>query len=142
MDSEATVRSATCSGDGTKDHGIRGLVFILSGPSGVGKDAIRAQLKAENFPITFCVTATSRSPRPGEIDGVHYRFISVEDFEQLERRGHLLEHAIVHGRHYGVPLEHVQEGLELGLDLFITVDVQGGETIRQKLINEIGRAHV
>ncbi|MFN0074314.1 MAG: guanylate kinase [Chloroflexota bacterium] len=111
----------------------QGLIFILSGPSGVGKDAIRAQLQAEDFPITFCVTATSRVPRPSEIDGVHYRFLKVEDFESMEQAGELLEHAMVHGRHYGVPLRHVSEGLRQGKDVLITVDVQGGETVRRKL---------
>lgn len=116
-----------------QDTIVSGRVFILSGPSGVGKDAIRAQLQAECFPITFCVTATSRAPRPGEVDGVHYHFITVEEFERLELGGELLEHAIVHGRHYGVPLRHVRDGLARGIDMFITVDVQGGETIRRKL---------
>ena len=137
MDQEAPVRTVeTASGTATGAR-ASGLVFILSGPSGVGKDAIRAQLQKEDFPITFCVTATSRVPRPGEIDGVHYRFITVEDFETMEASGDLLEHAIVHGRHYGVPLRHVREGLEVGKDLFVTVDVQGGETVRRKLSRAI-----
>lgn len=112
----------------------RGLIFILSGPSGVGKDAIRARLQEQGFPITFCVTATSRAPRPGEVHGTHYYFITEGDFEDMERRGELLEHAQVHGRHhYGIPLRHVREGLSRGQDLFVTVDVQGGETVRRKL---------
>jgi guanylate kinase len=115
----------------------RGLVFILSGPSGVGKDTIRAGLKSQSFPISFCVTATTRAPRPNEIDGIHYRFITVERFLELEREGQLLEHAIVHGRHYGVPLSEVRQGLAANHDLFVTVDVQGGDTVRQRLPDAI-----
>src|SRR5262245_19316210 len=131
MDHAASDRpgeSATSTATGAR---VSGLVFILSGPSGVGKDAIRAQLQAEGFPISFLVTATSRSPRPGEIDGVHYHFIKVEDFDRMEVAGELLEHALVHGRHYGVPARHVRAGLAAGRDVFITVDVQGGETVRR-----------
>jgi guanylate kinase len=133
MDQEAPVKSAEVASSAVAGARAKGLVFILSGPSGVGKDAIRAQLQDEGFPITFCVTATSRAPRPYEIDGVHYRFIQIEDFDRMEASGELLEHAIVHGRHYGVPLRHVRDGLEAGRDVFITVDVQGGETVRRKL---------
>ena len=137
MDQEAPVRSAQVASSAVAGARARGLVFILSGPSGVGKDAIRAQLQEEQFPITFCVTATSRPPRPYEIDGVHYRFLQIEDFDRMEATGELLEHAIVHGRHYGVPMRHVRDALEAGQDVFITVDVQGGETVRRKLTRAI-----
>jgi guanylate kinase len=137
MDQDSPVRSAEAASAAVAGARAKGLVFILSGPSGVGKDAIRAQLQEEGFPITFCVTATSRHPRPYEIDGVHYRFIQVEDFDRMEAAGELLEHAMVHGRHYGVPLRHVRDGLAAGQDVFITVDVQGGETVRRKLVQAI-----
>jgi guanylate kinase len=137
MDHEAPASSAEVKNSAVAGARAGGLVFILSGPSGVGKDAIRAQLQDEAFPITFCVTATSRAPRPYEIDGVHYRFLRAEDFDRMEASGELLEHAIVHGRHYGVPLRHVRDGLAAGQDVFITVDVQGGETVRGKLIRAI-----
>jgi guanylate kinase len=137
MDHEAPAKAAAATTSAVAGARAKGLVFILSGPSGVGKDAIRAKLQDEGFPITFCVTATSRAPRPYEIDGVHYRFIQVEDFDRMEEAGELLEHAIVHGRHYGVPLRHVREGLAAGQDVFITVDVQGGETVRGKLSRAI-----
>jgi guanylate kinase len=137
MDHDASVRSVEVTSSTAAEARITGLVFILSGPSGVGKDAIRAQLQAESFPITFCVTATSRAPRPGEIDGVHYRFLQLDDFDRMETSGELLEHALVHGRHYGVPIQEVRDGLAAGRDVFITVDVQGGETVRRKLSRAI-----
>ncbi len=112
---------------------MRGIVFILSGPSGVGKDAIRDRLKQEDFPITFCVTATTREPRPGEVHGVHYLFVSEDEFTRMEQRNELLERAVVHGQRYGIPRSQVRDGLERGLDLLITVDVQGGATLRREL---------
>jgi len=108
-------------------------VFVLSGPSGVGKDSVARYLQAEGFPLSTCVTATTRNQRPGEVHGVNYYFLSVEEFERMRRDDELLEYAVVHGKYYGVPLMSVREGLRAGDDLLLTVDVQGAATVRNKM---------
>jgi guanylate kinase len=111
----------------------RGRVFILTGPSGVGKDTVTNALKAGQFPLSFCVTATTRPPRSGEHNGVHYFFYSADEFERMRAADELLEWAQVHENMYGIPRWQVRDGLRRGQDIMITVDVQGGETLRRKL---------
>jgi guanylate kinase len=117
----------------TSAERVSGLVFVLSGPSGVGKDSVARQLKSEGFPLAYCVTATTRRQRPGEVHGTHYYFLGVDEFERMRRDDQLIEYAVVHGNYYGVPLMSVREGLRLGKDLLLTVDVQGATTVRMKL---------
>jgi guanylate kinase len=112
---------------------IRGRVFILSGPSGVGKDSLTNELKRQRFPLGYCITATTRRPRESEVDGVHYLFMDVPAFEKMRESDELLEWAVVHDNNYGIPRWQVREGLRQGDDIMITVDVQGGETLRRKL---------
>lgn len=112
---------------------IRGRVFILSGPSGVGKDSVTNELKRQQFPLGYCVTATTRLPRQGEEHGKHYFFLPEEEFLRMQASDELLEWAVVHGNHYGIPRWQVRERLHGGNDIMITVDVQGGETLRRKL---------
>lgn len=119
------------------EDAVTGLVFVLSGPSGVGKDSLTSLLKEERFPLQFCVTATTRPPRPGEVHAQHYFFLSEAEFRGLEARDELLEHAVVHGNQYGIPVRQVREGLRKGQDLLITVDTQGARTLRQRLPNAI-----
>lgn len=114
-----------------------GLVFILSGPSGVGKDTITKFLRTEGFPLGYCVTATTRPPRPGEIEGLHYHFLGDKEFAALLAAGGLLEHAEVHGRNYGIPVENLRTALRAGQDVMVTPDVQGAATLRGKLENAI-----
>ena len=114
-----------------------GRVFILSGPSGVGKDTITQYLKADGFPLGYCVTATTRRRRPGEVDGVHYYFLTDEQFDALRERGGLLEHAVVHGKQYGIPVEGMRRALRDGNDVLVPPDVQGAATLRAKLPNAI-----
>lgn len=107
------------------------LLVVLSGPSGSGKDAVRDLLMAWRLPFHFAVTATTRPKRPGEVDGVDYRFISEAEFDRLEAAGGLIEHAIVYGQRKGVPRSEVVEPLAAGRDVIARVDVQGAATLRQ-----------
>ena len=112
---------------------VRGRVFILSGPSGVGKDSVTNELKRQGFPLSYCVTVTTRSRREGEFEGVDYFYIDESTFARMRDRDELLEWAFVHENNYGIPRWQVREGLRRGNDIMITVDVQGGETLRRKL---------
>jgi guanylate kinase len=107
------------------------LLIVLSGPAGVGKDAVLNRLKVMRYPLYFVVTATDRAPRPNEIDGVDYFFVTTAEFQRLEREGELLEHALVYGQHKGVPKHQVREALAAGQDVIMRVDVQGAATVRQ-----------
>ena len=107
------------------------LLVVLSGPSGVGKDAALAGLKKLDRPWHFVVTATTRPPRPNERDGVDYIFLDTETFLGMRDRGELLECAEVYGRWYGVPRSQVTQGLQAGRDVILKVDVQGAETVRR-----------
>jgi guanylate kinase len=109
----------------------RPRVFIISGPSGVGKDAVIEQLR-ERFPDAFfAVTATTRERRPGEIDGVHYFFLGEEDFRERLAEGEFLESATVYGNLYGVLKGPVRAALARGQDVFLKVDVQGAAEIER-----------
>lgn len=110
-----------------------GLLFVLSGPSGVGKDAAIARLKETGFSIYHVITATSRRPRPGEIDGVHYFFHDPQDFTGMLQRGELLESAIIAGNRYGTPRTWVREQLALGHDVLLKIDVQGARQVKGRL---------
>lgn len=106
------------------------LLIVVSGPAGVGKDSLIQRMKERGQPVHFVVTATDRPPRPSEVHGVDYFFLTTEDFLQLEREQELLEHATVYGQHKGVPKQQVREALASGKDAIMRVDVQGAATIR------------
>jgi guanylate kinase len=107
------------------------LLVVLSGPSGVGKDAALAKLKELDRPWHFAVTATTRARRPGERDGVDYIFLDNDAFLEMKDREQFLECAKVYHRWYGVPRSQVQYGFEAGKDVILKVDVQGAETVRK-----------
>ena len=107
------------------------LLVVLSGPSGVGKDAALAALRELHRPWQFVVTATTRPRRPGERYGVDYIFLDLDTFLGMKERGEFLECAEVYGRWYGVPCNQVREGLKAGKDVILKVDVQGAETVRK-----------
>lgn len=112
-------------------------IYIISGPSGVGKDAVIEQLR-DVFPLAqYVVTATTRPMRQGEIDGVHYKFMTREDFEAGLEANAFIENALVYDNHYGVPKEPIQEGLEQNRDVIIKVDVKGAATLRRLIPNTI-----
>jgi guanylate kinase len=106
------------------------LLIVISGPSGVGKDSVIAELKERDLPLHFVITATSRPPRPDEEHGVDYFFVSEEEFEEMIERGDLLEYAVVYDQYKGIPKAQVRKGLESGKHVVMRVDVQGAETVR------------
>lgn len=103
---------------------------MLTGPSGAGKDSVLARLKSLGLPYYFAITATTRPPREGEVDGVNYHFVSLERFGEMLDRGELLEHAIVYGRRYGVPKAPIRKALAEARDVIFRTDVQGARHIR------------
>ena len=107
------------------------LLVVISGPSGVGKDAAIEELKKRDRPWHFVTTATTRAPRPGERDGVDYIFLDEGTFLDMRSKGQLLESAQYSGRWYGVPRSQVEDALEAGKDVFLKIDVQGADTFRQ-----------
>ena len=107
------------------------LLVVISGPSGVGKDAVLAELKKLPHPWHFAVTATTRPPRPGEQDGIDYIFLDTDTFRQMQESDQLLECAQVYNRWYGVPRSQVRQGFAAGRDVILKIDVQGAATVRQ-----------
>ena len=111
----------------------RGLLIVLSGPSGVGKGTVRKELFSQaNTNYEYSISMTTRNPREGEVDGVDYFFKSRAEFEELIEQGGLLEHAEFVGNYYGTPLAYVNETLDAGRDVFLEIEVQGAKQIREK----------
>lgn len=108
----------------------RGLMLVLSSPSGAGKSSIAHGLLAADAGLQMSVSVTTRPPRPGEIDGRDYSFASVEAFAALADSGRLLEHAVVFGNRYGTPREPVEAALAAGSDVLFDVDWQGAQQLR------------
>ena len=109
------------------------LFIVISGFSGVGKDATLDKMKKVGFPFHYVVTATTRPKRPGEKDGVDYHFLSEDKFRQMIKTNQFLEWAKVYGNYYGVPKREIEEALRQGQDTIVKVDVQGAATIKQIL---------
>jgi guanylate kinase len=109
------------------------LLIVLSGPSGVGKDAVLVRMRELGHPFHYVVTATTRAQRAGEKDGVDYYFLPPEEFQQMKVKGQLLEWAEVYGNYYGVPREEITQALSKGIDVIMKVDVQGAATIKKIL---------
>lgn len=107
------------------------LLIVISGPSGVGKDATLQALKKRNLPLHFVITATTRSPREGEVNGVDYFFYSREEFEALIAEDELIEHALVYDDYKGIPKEQIRQAMDSGLDVILRVDVQGAAALRK-----------
>ena len=105
--------------------------MVLSGPSGVGKDAALTELKKFDRPWHFVVTATTRPQRPGEREGVDYIFLDHGTFSAMKDRSEFLECAQVYGRWYGVPRSQVLQGFQEGKDVILKIDVQGADTVRR-----------
>ena len=110
----------------------RGLLIVLSGPSGVGKGTVRAAIfSKEEQKFVYSISATTRLPRTGETDGVDYFFKTREEFEQMIQNKQLLEYAEYVGNYYGTPLEYVENTLAKGKDVFLEIDVQGAIQVRE-----------
>jgi guanylate kinase len=106
------------------------LLIVISGPSGVGKDAVLRRMKERGLPFHFVVTATTRDRRPNEVEGKDYVFVSRPDFDRMVERGEMLEHALVYNDQKGIPRQQVVQALASGRDPVLRVDVQGAATIR------------
>ena len=116
-----------------RSEGSQPLLIVLSGPSGVGKDAVLVRMRELGRPFHYVVTATTRPRRAKEKNGIDYHFLSQEEFQQMIREGRLLEWAEVYGNYYGVPREDVAQALSRGMDVIVKVDIQGAATIKKIL---------
>ena len=109
----------------------RPLLIVLSGPSGVGKDAVLARMKESGYPLKFVITVTTRPRRTNEKNNVDYHFVSDETYKEMIEGNKLLESANVYGNWYGVPREEVEQALNQGQDVMVKVDIQGAATIKR-----------
>ena len=114
----------------------KGVLVILSSPSGAGKTSIARALVEENKNFLFSVSATTRKSRPGEVNGREYHFLTVDEFRERINDGQFLEHAKVFGNLYGTPLEPVMESINDGKDFIFDVDWQGGKQIRSSSLSK------
>ena len=110
---------------------MAGLLVVVSGPSGVGKGTILARLLARRPECTFSISATTRSPRPGEVHGEHYHFFDHDTFTHWVEQGRFLEWNQVHDQFYGTPRDYVMQQRQKGLNVILDVDVQGGLQVMQ-----------
>jgi len=106
------------------------LMVVISGPSGVGKDAVVKSLQKRDLSLHFVVTMTSRAPRSDEADGVDYFFVSKEQFEERINKNGFIEHALVYNDYKGIPKDQIQAAFASGRDVILRVDVQGAQTLR------------
>ncbi len=114
----------------------RGLLIVLSGPSGVGKGTVRKELfSSPDTNYEYSISMTTRNPREGEVDGVDYFFRSKDVFEEMIEEGKLLEYAEYVGNYYGTPLDYVNATLDAGRDVFLEIEVVGAAQVREKVPN-------
>jgi len=115
----------------------QGLLFVLSAPSGAGKDTVIGKLRERGVDFHVVSSVTTRAPRPGESDGHPYYFVSRETFQRMVQQGELLEYAEVYGNWYGQPLQQIKDNLRIGRDVLLKIDVQGAATVRSKVTGAI-----
>lgn len=111
----------------------KGKAFIISGPSGVGKSTVLKALMERRGNLYFSVSATTRSPRPGEENGIHYHFLDTETFRQWIAEDEFLEHAEFVGNFYGTPRKYVYQAMEQGQDVILDIEVQGAAQVAAKM---------
>ena len=121
------------------DNGLsrRGLMLVLSSPSGAGKTTISRELLRRDDNLVMSVSATTRPKRPGEVEGVDYRFVEATEFNLMINRGELLEHAKVFGNYYGTPRAPVEEAVASGRDVLFDIDWQGTQQLADKLPQDL-----
>ncbi|MBS0213748.1 MAG: guanylate kinase [Proteobacteria bacterium] len=117
---------------------MRGTLFIVAAPSGAGKSSLVRAVLARDPAISLSVSFTSRAPRPGEIDGVHYHFVSAQAFEGMVAADDFFEHALVHGDYKGTARQSVQPQLAQGRDVLLEIDWQGAQQVRAKMPDAVG----
>ncbi|ADC48161.1 MULTISPECIES: guanylate kinase [Alkalihalophilus] len=110
----------------------KGLLIVLSGPAGVGKGTVCGALRKEETDIQYSVSATTRQPREGEVNGVNYFFKSRDQFEEMIKNDQLLEWAEYVGNYYGTPVDYVRQTLDNGQDIILEIEVQGALKVREK----------
>ena len=110
----------------------KGLLFVLSGPSGVGKNTVLDELFKDFDGVSYSVSATTRERREGEVEGDDYFFISEEEFKEINADDGFIESAVVHGHYYGTPKKFVDQKLEEGEDIILEIDTQGAKQVREK----------
>ncbi len=121
-----------------RKHGRRGLMLILSSPSGAGKTTLtRTLLQMKELDLTLSISLTTRKKRSSEYDGIHYHFIEKAEFERRRDAGEMLEYAEVHGNYYGTPREKVEELLAQGRDVLFDIDYQGARQVREKAPRDV-----
>ena len=118
---------------------MRGKLFVVSGPSGVGKNTLLNAVVARSVHVRYSISATSRAMRPGEVDGKSYYFVTREQFEKLIADDALLEYAEYVGNYYGTPLQPIREAIEAGTDIVMDVDVVGALKIKKRLPGAVVR---
>ncbi|HXL02227.1 MAG TPA: guanylate kinase [Candidatus Atribacteria bacterium] len=109
---------------------MSGLLFVLSGPSGVGKSTLRKEVMKRCPALKYSISCTTRAPRRDEKEGVDYHFIDMKTFEEMKEKGELIEWAKVHGNYYGTPRRPVEEWLKEGFDVILEIDVQGAKQVK------------
>jgi len=110
-----------------------GAILVLSGPSGAGKSSLIQKIKDQIGPIYFSISTTTRPIREGEVDGVHYHFVDVEEFKRDIEEEMFLEYAVVHGNYYGTSLGPVKKALKEGKLVIFDIDVQGNDSLQSRL---------
>ena len=115
----------------------KGILFILSGPSGVGKGTVRKELFRQKKDLKYSISMTTRNKRPGEVDGVDYFYKTKEEFEQLIQNNAMLEYAQYVNNYYGTPRDYVENMLNKGYDVFLEIEVQGALQVKENYPNGV-----
>jgi guanylate kinase len=113
--------------------GKRGLLVVISGPSGVGKDTLIERLRERDPSLRYSVSCTTRKPRQGEVEGVSYFFVSRQRFEELIKQGFFLEYATYNGNYYGTPAAAIEKARAAGHDILLKIEVQGAAQVRRRV---------
>lgn len=110
----------------------KGLLIVISGPSGAGKGTLCKALMEKNKELKLSISCTTRQPRNGEVDGVNYFFIDKEKYDKMVENAEFLEHAEVYGNYYGTPMSYVNKSLDAGQDIILEIDIQGALNVKNK----------